>query len=205
MDEFAELPRHVLEALRQPVEDGFVTISRAAGSIRFPSKFMLVVAYNPCPCGFFGDPKKVCGCSPNNIIRYQKRISGPILDRIDIHIDVPAVETEKLVEKNAPKAKTSKEIQKEVQRAREIQLKRFKGLPISSNSEMKPKEVKEFCDLDADCLNILRHAVSQLGLSARAYFKVIKVARTIADLEGSVNLTHSHLAEALSFRPKETL
>ena len=205
LDEFAELPRHVLEALRQPVEDGFVTISRAAGSIRFPSKFMLVVAYNPCPCGFFGDPKKVCGCSPNNIIRYQKRISGPILDRIDIHIDVPAVETEKLVEKNAPKAKTSKEIQKEVQRAREIQLKRFKGLPISSNSEMKPKEVKEFCDLDADCLNILRHAVSQLGLSARAYFKVIKVARTIADLEGSVNLTHSHLAEALSFRPKETL
>ena len=203
LDEFAELPRHVLEALRQPIEDGFITISRAAGSIKFPSKVMLVVAYNPCPCGFLGDPKKSCSCSPNQIIRYQKRISGPILDRIDIHIEVPAVETEKLVdEKGAAGNKTSKQMRAEVQKAKEVQLKRFKNTPITSNAEMKPKEIKEFCQLDGDCLNILRHAVSQMGLSARAYFRVIKVARTIADLENSRNITKNHLAEALNYRPK---
>jgi len=203
LDEFAELPRHVLEALRQPIEDGFITISRAAGSIKFPSKVMLVVAYNPCPCGFLGDSKKACTCSQNQINNYQKRISGPILDRIDIHIEVPAVETDRLVEDKEVYGKTSKQMRTEVQKARNRQLKRFENVSITANSEMKPKEVKEFCKLTGECLDILRHAVIQMGLSARAYFRVIKVARTIADLENSPEITRSHLAEALTYRPRQ--
>ncbi|MBU1017349.1 YifB family Mg chelatase-like AAA ATPase [Patescibacteria group bacterium] len=202
LDEFAELPRHVLEALRQPIEDGFITISRAAGSIKFPSRVMLVVAFNPCPCGFLGDPKKSCSCFPNQIIRYQKRISGPILDRIDIHIDVPAVETDKLIEERAVYGKTSKQMREETQKAKNIQIKRFKNLNITGNAEMKPKEIKEFCKLNNECLNTLRHAVTQMGLSARAYFRIIKVARTIADLENSKEIAQNHLSEALTYRPK---
>jgi len=201
LDEFAELPRHVLEALRQPVEDGCVNISRAAGSIKFPSKFMLVVAYNPCPCGYLGDPKKECICSPQQILRYKKRISGPILDRIDIHIEVPAVDTEKLI--STRPSKSSKEVKAKVQEARAIQLKRFKNLNITSNSEMKPKEIKEFCVLKPAVLDLLRHAVNQMGLSARGYFRILKVSRTIADLENAEEIDINHVSEALSFRSRE--
>ena len=213
LDEFPEFPRHVLEALRQPTEDGVVTISRAKGSVSYPAQFTLVAASNPCPCGYFGDPKKPCKCLPGQISRYQKRISGPILDRIDIHIDVPSVETQKLVGKSpstpvkANKSETSKEIQKRLQKARDIQTKRFKDKIasrwIKSNSEMTTKDVKNFCPLSTECRTILISAAAAMNLTARSYFKVIKVARTIADLAGEKELSTIHLAEALQYRPKD--
>jgi len=203
LDEFPEFPRHVLEALRQPMEDGFVSISRAAGTLTFPAKFILVAASNPCPCGFFGSPDKKCTCSPSQIEKYRKKISGPILDRIDLHLEVPAVQVEKLTDFNKTKAKSSNEIKKEVQKARDIQTKRFKGTKISSNAEMSTKDVKEFCSLSQECLNLLRKAVTAFQLSARSYYRVIKVARTIADLEGELQIQTSHLAEALQYRPKD--
>src|SRR3990167_4308482 len=202
-DEFPEFPRHVLEALRQPMEDGVVTISRAKGSVAYPAKFLLVAASNPCPCGYYGDAKRACTCLPGMISRYQKRISGPILDRIDIHIDVPSVETQKLVGK-AVKAESSKEIQKRVQKARDIQLKRFKGANLKSNSEMATSDVKRFCKLSEECRTMLTTAVAAMNLTARSYFKVIKIARTIADLSGEASISTLHIAEALQYRPKET-
>lgn len=203
LDEFPEFPRHVLEALRQPIEDGFVSISRAAGTLIFPAKFILVAASNPCPCGFYGSPDKKCTCSPSQIEKYRKKISGPILDRIDLHLEVPAVKVEKLTDFNKTKIKSSSEIKKEVQKARDIQTKRFKGTKISSNSEMSTKDVKDFCSLSQECLNLLRKAVTAFQLSARSYYRVIKVARTIADLEGESQIQTSHLAEALQYRPKD--
>ena len=200
LDEFAEFPRHVLEALRQPMEDGEITISRAAGSVKFPSRFTLVAAANPCPCGFFGDETRPCTCMPHMITRYQKRISGPILDRIDIHISVPAVKVEKLTGKF--QSEPSSTIQKRVQRARDIQLKRFKGLKITSNSEMNNKQLKQFCNLDEQSILLLKQAISKLNLSARAFHRVIKIARTIADLEGSDKIKSNHIAEALQYRPQ---
>lgn len=202
LDEFPEFPRHVLEALRQPMEDGVVTISRAKGSITYPAKFLLVTASNPCPCGYFGDAKKACTCLPGMISRYQKRVSGPILDRIDIHIDVPSVETQKLISESKVKSETSKHIQSRVQAARNIQIKRFKGTSIKSNSEMTTRDVKNFCPLPEECKIMLTSAVSTINLSARSYFKVIKVARTIADLSGDKNISTIHIAEALQYRPK---
>ena len=203
LDEFPEFPRHVLESMRQPMEDGFVTVSRARGRITFPAKFMVVAAANPCPCGYFGDPTKECRCMPGQISRYQKRISGPILDRIDIHLEVPAVKVEKLaIDSKHQKIDDSKTVRKRVQKARDLQLRRFKRLAIHSNSEMSTKQVKEFCELDSACLDLLRMAVARMGLSARAYFRVIKIARTIADLEASKVIQPSHIAEALQYRPK---
>lgn len=203
LDEFPEFPRHVLEALRQPMEDGVVSISRAKGSVTYPAQFLLVAASNPCPCGYFGDPKRACTCFPGAIARYQKRISGPILDRIDIHIDVPSVETQKLVGKGT-KAESSKEIQKRVQKARDIQLKRFKGTFLKSNNEMATKDVKIYCKLSDECRTMLTTAVSSMNLTARSYFKVIKIARTIADLSADPEISNLHIAEALQYRPKET-
>lgn len=203
LDEFPEFPRHVLESLRQPMEDGTVVISRAKGSVAYPAKFLLVAAANPCPCGFFGDPKRACTCLPGMISRYQKRISGPILDRIDIHIDVPSVETQKLIAKNENvKSENSKEIQKRVQSAREIQLKRFKDTNLKSNSEMSTRDVKKYCEISDDCRIILTSAVATMDLTARSYFKVIKIARTIADLSGEREISTTHIAEALQYRPK---
>lgn len=204
LDEFPEFPRHVLEALRQPMEDGDITISRASGRVLFPSKFMLVAAQNPCPCGFYGDKTKECKCNLNQILRYQKRVSGPMLDRIDIHLDVPSVKTEKLVsnEKNL-KAEASKEIRKRVQNARDMQIKRFKKKKITSNSEMTTRDVKEFCILSSESLEILRLAVERMNLSARSYFRTIKIARTIADLEQSIKIKPVHIAESLQYRPKQ--
>lgn len=203
LDEFPEFPRHVLEALRQPMEDGVVTISRAAGTVSYPAQFLLVAAANPCPCGYYGSDSKTCHCLPGQISRYQKRISGPILDRIDIHIDVPQVKVEKLINQGIG-GESSNIIQKKVQKAREIQLKRFKNLRgIKSNSEMSTRLVKQFCSLSTDCQTLLRQATIQMGLSARSYYKVVKIARTIADIEGAKEIIPQYLSEALQYRPKE--
>jgi magnesium chelatase family protein len=204
LDEFPEFPRHVLESLRQPMEDGIITISRAKGSITYPAQFLLVAASNPCPCGYYGDPKKPCRCLPGQIIRYQKRVSGPILDRIDIHVDVPSVETQKLIAKSEKlKTESSKQIQKRVQDSRDMQIKRFKGTCLKSNAEMNTKEVKKYVPLPDDSRTMLRSAVATMNLTARAYFKVIKIARTIADLDQEKNISTNHVAEALQYRPKD--
>lgn len=204
LDEFPEFPRHVLEALRQPMEDGFITVSRALGRVTYPAKFMLVAAQNPCPCGYLGDPKHNCRCNTSQIIRYQKKVSGPMLDRIDIHLEVPAVEFEKLTSESIRQSniESSDQIRKRVQKARDLQTKRFRKTKIVSNSEMTAKQIKEFCELSAECMNLLRLAVAKMNLSARSYHRIIKIARTIADLEGSLVIAPSHLAEALQYRPK---
>jgi magnesium chelatase family protein len=203
LDEFPEFPRHVLESIRQPMEDGEVTVSRAAGTLTFPAKFILVTASNPCPCGYFGDPQKKCRCLPGLISRYQKRISGPILDRIDLHLELPPVQAEKLaVDGRRSTAEGSKKIKERVQKARDLQTKRFSGTKLTCNAEMSTREVKEFCPLGQDCLNLMRQAVSQFQLSARSYYRMIKVARTIADLASESEISVSHVAEALQYRPK---
>ncbi len=200
LDEFPEFPRQVLEALRQPMEDGHVTISRAAGRVLFPSRFTLVAAANPCPCGFLGDEVRSCVCSPSAITRYQKRISGPILDRIDLHITVPAVKVEKLTQDQ--RSETSKSVQSRVQKARDIQQKRFKGTKIKANCEMSSKMMKQFAALDNESVLLLKQAISKLNLSARSFHKVVKIARTIADLEASSKIKLNHVAEALQYRPQ---
>lgn len=199
LDELPEFQRHVLEALRQPMEDGQVVISRAAGSVRFPCRFSLVAAANPCPCGFFGDETRNCTCNPNMITRYQKKISGPILDRIDIHISVPAVKVDKLT--TTEKAESSKLIYAKVQKARNFQLKRFRKLQITSNAEMSPKLMKQYCNLDAQSVLLLKQAIIKLNLSARSFHRVVKIARTIADIDSSVKIKSNHVAEALQYRP----
>ncbi|MBI2074460.1 MAG: YifB family Mg chelatase-like AAA ATPase [Candidatus Levybacteria bacterium] len=204
LDEFPEFPRHVLEAMRQPMEDGFITVARAHGRVMFPAKFMLVAAQNPCPCGYYGDNTHTCRCMPGAVLRYQKRISGPMLDRIDIHIDVPAVKTEKLTINDKVKIESSLEIRKRVQKARDIQTKRFKNKKIASNAEMNNKDIKEFCQLSDECLNLLRMAVVKMNLSARSYHRTVKLARTIADLDQSKNIKPEHIAEALQYRPRQT-
>jgi len=210
LDEFPEFPRHVLEALRQPMEDGIISVSRAAGTLTFPAKFILVAASNPCPCGFYGSLDKKCRCLPGQIERYRKRVSGPILDRIDLHIEVPAVKVEKLTPllsavggtPEGQAAETSKKIKEKVQKARNFQTKRFRGTKITCNAEMSTRDVKEFCPLSQECLNLLRQAVTQFQLSARSYFRLIKVSRTITDLSSEEEITCNHIAEALQYRPK---
>ncbi len=202
LDEFPEFPRHVLEALRQPMEDGFITISRAMGRITFPSKFVLFAAQNPCPCGYFGDNTHECKCAPSQILRYQKRVSGPMLDRIDIHLDVPAVKVEKLTSKEKSQNETSEKIRKRVQKARDIQTKRFKNTKTTSNAEMSNKDIKKYCELSDECLNLLKLAVTKMQLSARSYQRIIKLSRTIADLENSKEIKPNHIAESLQYRPK---
>lgn len=203
LDEFPEFPRHVLESLRQPMEDAKISISRAKGTVTYPAQFLMVAASNPCPCGYYGDSKRACKCLPGAIARYQKRVSGPILDRIDIHLDVPAVETQKLIARSDKRqAIRSKVIQRRVQGAREIQTKRFKGTGIKSNAEMSTKDVKRYSPLSDQCRTMLRSAVATMNLSARSYFKVVKIARTIADLANVSQIATNHLAEALQYRPK---
>jgi len=201
LDELPEFPRSVLEALRQPLEDGKITISRASGSLIFPCRFLLLSASNPCPCGFLNHPKRSCRCLPGSIIKYKKRLSGPLLDRIDIHIDVPPVEEEKLVSTSV--SESSNEIKKRVAFAREKQFQRFKNLKIKTNGEMSTAEIKKFCQLTNDALNLLKQAISRLSLSARSYFKIIKIAQTIADLTNKEKIETSFIAEALQYRVKE--
>lgn len=203
LDELPEFPRQVLETLRQPIEDGIVHIARAAGKVSFPAKCMLVAAQNPCPCGFAGDPTKECTCNAMQIQRYQKKISGPLLDRIDIHLDVPAIKGDKLVTQNTDGIESSKAIQNRVQRARDIQTKRFEKCELIANADLTNKSIKEFCVLSDDCLELLRTAVARLNLSGRGYNRTIKVARTIADLAGEEAILATHIAEALQYRNKE--
>jgi len=204
LDEFPEFSRAVLETLRQPLEDGTITISRAQGSLEFPARFTLVAAMNPCPCGNATDPEKACSCSPAQIIRYQQKISGPILDRIDLHVEVPRLKFEKLNEENSGEtsSENSKTIQERVEKARRIQKERFSESKTITNSEMGSVEIKNFCSLDSACINLLKNAVSNLRLSARSYYRIIKVARTIADLSQEENIKPEHIAEAIQYRFK---
>jgi magnesium chelatase family protein len=207
LDELPEFGSRVLEVMRQPIEDKIVTISRAQGSLTFPANFQLIAAMNPCPCGYFGDPLKPCTCAMGMVSKYQKRISGPLLDRIDIHIEVPRVEYEKLSEQRL--GESSANIRARVEKARNKQLQRFNqqrdaenGRFLSNNAEMGPSEIRQFCALDDACNNLMRTAMRQLQLSARAYHRILKLARTIADLADCPNIGPGHIAEALQYRPK---
>ncbi len=202
LDEFAEFSRAVLENLRQPLEDGEVTVSRAKGSLRFPARFMLIAAMNPCPCGYAGDPERVCACAPAQANRYRLKISGPIMDRIDLHVEVPRLKLEKLDEVGEGGEK-SIDIRKRVEAARIRQKERFAKKLFRTNAEMTSQTVKEVCVLDEVSRTVLREAVSRLRLSARGYMRVLKVARTIADLEGSAELSMNHITEALQYRFKD--
>ena len=200
LDEFPEFGRRVLEVLRQPLEDKTVTISRAQGSLTFPANFMMVAAMNPCPCGYYGDPVKACSCSAAAITRYQKRLSGPILDRIDIQVSVPRVEFDKLTSDRV--GEPSRAVRDRVEKARQIQRQRLGDSPRSSNGDMIPREVRQHCQLDRESRSLLKSAAQQLGLSARAYHRVLKISRTIADLAGAENISPVHLAEALQYQAR---
>ena len=199
LDELPEFKRSTLEVMRQPVEDGKVTVSRAAGSVTFPSEFMLVAAMNPCPCGYFADLKRECRCSPVQVQRYRQRISGPLLDRIDLHIEVPAVEYRD-VSSNRPE-ESSKAIRERVSTARRRQHERFSNNgKTTCNARMTAKQLKQYCRLTDDCNELIRIAMSDLNLSARAYDRILKVSRTIADLESSDEIAPEHVSEAIQYR-----
>ena len=198
LDELPEFPRSVLEALRQPLEDKVISVSRAQGSVVFPADFILVASRNPCPCGYFGDPRKECVCSAHQIEKYNKRISGPLLDRIDLHVEVPRLPYSEMTAKQ--KGEPSAAVRERVIKARRIQEKRFSG--EKTNSQMKNKEVEQFCQTNKQGDALLGKAVNSLNLSGRGYIKVLKLARTIADLDNSLHITVDHIAEALQYRPK---
>ncbi len=200
LDELPEFDRSVLEVLRQPLEDQKVTISRAAMSLTFPASFMLAAAMNPCPCGFWSDPTRECRCSPLQIQRYVGRISGPLLDRIDIHIDVPAVKFKELTGETPPDTESSASIRERVIRAREAQQQRFAVEKIYSNAGMSPRMIRQYCKIDPESETMLERAMTRLGLSARAYDRILKVSRTIADLEGSEDIRSPYVAEAVGYR-----
>jgi len=203
LDEFPEFGHVTLESLRQPIEDRTVTVSRARGSVTFPASFMLAAAMNPCPCGYYGDPFKECKCSPGEISRYHKRISGPLLDRIDIFVDVPHIDYEKLTEDKP--GESSDKVRARVKAAHEIQLERLQETKLRCNADMTPKEVKEFCVVEPSAQSLLRAAMKQLHLTGRAFHRILKLSRTIADLEdGDIIKTH-HVAEALQYRHKEII
>lgn len=198
LDELPEFKKNVLEVMRQPLEDGNVTISRAVTSITYPASFMLMAAMNPCPCGYYGDPKKECSCTPIQIHRYRTKVSGPLLDRIDIHVEVPPVKYKELSVDAG--GETSAQIQDRVNRARQIQKDRFKGTGIYSNSQMPPAQVRKQSKPDPEGLKLLETAIDKLGLSARAYDRILKVSRTIADLEESETVLSQHISEAIQYR-----
>jgi magnesium chelatase family protein len=202
LDELPEFGERMLEVLRQPLEGmpREVSISRASGTVTFPANFMLIAAQNPCPCGYYGDPTHDCSCSNAMVTRYQKRISGPMMDRIDIHIEVPRVEYDKLTSEK--RGELSEVVRARVEAARDIQLTRFTGTDLFCNADMGTSEVREFCQLDETGKQLMRSAMSQLGLSARAFHRVLKISRTIADLNGVENIQPAHLAEALQYRPR---
>ncbi len=198
LDEFPEFPPKMLESLRQPLEDNYITVSRAAGSVTYPANFILLAAMNPCPCGYLGHPTKECRCTEAAIRRYRRRISGPILDRIDLHIDVPAVEYGQLA--STTKAEASDAIRARVTRARALQLARYDGLPYYSNADLGGGDVKRFCAPDALGERFLKRKFEDFDISARGYTRILKVARTIADLEGSETIELEHIAEAMQYR-----
>jgi magnesium chelatase family protein len=198
LDELPEFGREVLEVLRQPLEDGKVTIARAATTIAYPARFMLAAAMNPCPCGFFGDPHKSCSCTPLQISRYQSRISGPLLDRFDLHIEVPRMHEFEI--DVIPKGETSQTIRERVERARAIQRRRFAGNPYFCNAHMSSRDIRQYCRIDDEGHELLRQATQRFAFSARAYTRILKLARTIADLEGADQIANHHLAEAIQYR-----
>ncbi|HOS53606.1 MAG TPA: YifB family Mg chelatase-like AAA ATPase [Anaerolineaceae bacterium] len=200
LDEFPEFGSRTLEVLRQPLEDKIITISRAQGTLTFPANFQLVAAMNPCPCGYYGDPTRACTCAPGIVTKYQRRISGPLMDRIDIHVEVPRVDYEKL--SDARLGEPSAVIRTRVESARQIQRERFADTSLTSNADMHPAQVRQYCSLDESCRGLMRTAMNQLQLSARAYHRILKLARTIADLAGSPHISTIHLAEALQYRPR---
>jgi magnesium chelatase family protein len=203
LDELPEFNRKTLEVMRQPLEDGTVTISRALRSTTFPADFMLIAAANPCPCGYRGDPRRSCNCTPPQIERYMSRISGPLLDRVDIHIEVPAVPFEELSgSSTAPPGTTSEQMRESVTTARIKQAERFGSTSTSTryNAQMTSREVRKYCVLNKACTQMLRHSVEELGLSARAHDKILRVARTIADIDQSDDINEEHLAEAIGYR-----
>jgi magnesium chelatase family protein len=200
LDELPEFPRVVIESLRQPLEDGVITVARAEGAATFPARFILAASQNPCPCGYATDPERACSCSQIQLLAYQKRLSGPLLDRIDLHVEIPRLPTEKLTRESS--GEKSFVVRERVAAARAIQTKRFTGRPIITNSEMSAGELKEFCKLDEAGQTIIEQAIRTLKLSARAYTRVLKVARTIADLSANQNIESSHIAEALQYRAK---
>ena len=201
LDELPEFGQHGLEVLRQPLEDGVVVISRAQGTVTFPAKFILIAAMNPCPCGFYGDPVKQCTCSESAVSRYQRRISGPLLDRIDIHIEVPRVDYEKLADHRL--GEPSAIIRQRVEAARELQRQRFHGTRLTCNAEMGPAEVRHHCQVQPSAQALLKAAMNQLHLSARGYHRVLKLARTIADLAGADTIAAAHVAEAVQYRTRD--
>ena len=200
LDEFPEFNHMALESLRQPMEDKLVTISRAEGSLTFPANFIMVAAMNPCPCGYYGDPVKECKCSSTVVTRYQKKISGPLMDRIDIFLDIPRIDYEKLMDDR--QSEQSGNVRQRVQNARQLQLDRFKGTDFTSNADMTASEVKQFCSIDAAAQALIRTAMKQLHFTARAFHRTLKLARTVADLDKSELIKTNHLAEALQYRQR---
>jgi len=199
LDELPEFSRNALEVLRQPLEDGKVTISRAAGTVTFPCQFMLIAAMNPCPCGYYGDPAHDCRCSPQTVLRYRSRISGPLLDRIDLHVEVPAVRYDELA--SAPHGETSERIRNRVCAARALQHARFKKRPrVLCNADMGPSDIHAHCALDVATQDLMRLAMQEYRFSARAYDRILKVARTIADLDQSDAIQCIHITEAIQYR-----
>jgi magnesium chelatase family protein len=198
LDEMPEFRKNVLEVLRQPMETGIVTISRATTTVTYPANFILIGAMNPCPCGFFGDPKRECTCSFREIQRYRAKISGPLMDRIDIHIDVPSVPFKDLT--GFPQGTSSSEIRHRVMSARKVQEKRFKKTKIYSNAIMNTRQIRRFCQIDDKSNTLLEMAMEKFGLSARALSRILKISRTIADLEGSEHIDQAHVAEAIQYR-----
>jgi magnesium chelatase family protein len=200
LDEFPEFSRSSLENLRQPLEEGAINISRAAGRLKFPAKFMLLAAMNPCPCGYLGDNQQSCRCNPRQISNYHQRLSGPIIDRFDLQIEVPRVDLKKLDARDS--GETSSTVRKRIEAARKIQADRFQGLKFLTNAEMTDQAIKDFCYLDEASSHLLAMAGEKLHLSARSYFRLLKLARTIADLAAEKNILPGHLAEALQYRHK---
>lgn len=198
LDELPEYRRDALEALRQPLEERRITISRSTGSVTFPGGFMLIAAMNPCPCGYFTDPRRECRCTPRQIQKYMSKISGPLLDRIDIHVDVPALSYNDLISRNA--GEPSENIRERIEEVRVVQNRRFGSDKIFCNANMNARQVKKYCKMDEEGHRILKMAVTELGMSARAFDRILKVSRTIADLDHSESIQSHHVSEAIQYR-----
>jgi len=198
LDEMPEFSRDVLESLRQPLEDGQVTISRAASSVTFPSRFMLVCAMNPCKCGWYGHHSGRCTCSVSSVLKYHERLSGPLLDRLDLYIETASLEYDELRER--PNSEASEVIRARVNQAREVQRKRYAGTGLGCNAHIGSKQLEQYCELSADCEKLMRDAFCRMAMTARSYDRILRVARTIADLEGSESIAPGHLAEAIQYR-----